>query len=173
MSISDQIVSYDIPDFSISADLVDCENQYEQLHYIYEDALDNYNDVNNHSTAALEYINYLEEQIIICEHNLYDLRLKEFIIIEKCILNLILIRNNIVSKIQVYNTHSTNLLKYVKDIGYKKEELIIALYYQNINDEHIKKLNDTLLYVLHNIKKYKDYLDNLCRNLEHFENNHM
>ena len=95
------ILEYTMPEYTVSQSLIDCENHYDQLQYVYDDVIDNYgnHDNNNFINSAMEYINHLDEQIIICEHNLYDLRLKEFTYVEHYLYQLTYLKEYIKSQI--------------------------------------------------------------------------
>jgi len=165
------LINRDIPEYNISKELKECESLYDQLHFIYEDALDNYNNT-NYKESTIEYINYLEEKIINCENDLYQLRKNEFTIVEDYLYELAYLKNDITLKINLIEINSNELINYVKYVGYKKEDLISAIYHQNINNDNIDILKIKLSQVSDNISVYKAYIDTLYDFLDSFENLH-
>lgn len=162
------IISYEIPTYTISEDLKHYETEYELLHCRYEDVVDEYN--NNFTDSLLEHINYIEEEILICEHNLYDSRQREFTYVEAYLYDLVYLRDAINSQIVIIDTNSNLILQHMEHTGYKKEIVVSALYYHNINCDNIEKLKEKLNIIYKYTKSYKKYLDQLSEILELFEN---
>jgi hypothetical protein len=162
------IISYEIPTYNISEDIKHYETEYDLLHCRYEDLVDEYN--NDFTNCLLEHINYIEEEILICEHNLYDSRQREFTNVEAYLYELVYLRDMINSQILIINHDSNMILQYMEHTGYEKEIVVSSLYYHNINCDNIEKLKEKLNIIYKYIKSYKMYLDQLSEILELFEN---
>lgn len=168
MNNTDTILSYEIPIYTISGDLTHYETEFELLHCRYDDLLDEYN--NNFTNSLLEYINNIEEEILICEHNLYDSRLREFIYVEAYLYDLAYLRDIFNSQIMIIDNNSNMILQYMEHTGYKKEIVVSVLYHHNINCNNIEKLKEKLNIIYKHIKSNRTYLDQLSEILELFEN---
>lgn len=168
MNNTEAIISYEIPKYTISEDLTHYETEYDLLHCRYEDVVDEYN--NDFTNSLLEYINTIEEELIICEHNLYESRQREFTYVEAYLYDLVYLRDVFNSQIMIIDSNSNMILQYMEHTGYKKEIVVSTLYHHNINCNNIEKLKEKLTIIYKYIKSYKTYLDQLSEILELFEN---